>query len=95
LDQQINAPVVTGVPDMPVEGVVVLHEVSFITQRCSGLHSYVRGWVGAQSGQSLWIPALGVAVSVKAVDGSGPSVAVAIEAMTLLPDRPLSSEPKL
>jgi hypothetical protein len=78
-DQQINAPVITGVPDMPTEGVMVLHEVSFITQRCSGLHSYVRGWVGAQSGQRLPIPVLGVAVRVVDVDVRGPSVVVAID----------------
>lgn len=69
----------TGVPDMPAEGVVVLHEVSFITQRCSGLHSHVRGWVGAQGGQRLPIPALGVAVRVVDVDVRGPSVVVAID----------------
>lgn len=78
-DQQINAPVETGVPDMPTEGVVVLHEVSFINQRCSGLHSYVRGWVGAQSGQRLPIPTLGVSVRVVDVDSNAPSVTVAID----------------
>jgi hypothetical protein len=78
-DQQINAPVVTGVPDLPADGVMVLHEVSFITERCSGLHSYVRGWVGAQGGQRLAIPALQVAVRVVDVNVQGPSVVVAID----------------
>lgn len=78
-DQQIHAPVVTGVPDMPNEGVVVLHEVSFLAERCTGLHSYVRGWTGAQSGQQLQVPALGVAVRVVAVDAAVPSVVVAID----------------
>jgi hypothetical protein len=78
-DQQINAPVVSGVPDMPKEGVVVLHEVSFISQRCNGLHSYVRAWVGAQGGNLLPIPALGVAVRVVDVDPRSPSVVVAID----------------
>jgi hypothetical protein len=82
-DQQINAPVVTGVPDMPAEGVVVLHEMKFVSytnpRSYTGLHSYVRGWVGAQGGQRLPIPALGVAVRVVDVDVRGPSVAVAID----------------
>jgi hypothetical protein len=78
-DQQINAPVVSGVPDLPSEGVVVLHEVSFITQRCSGLHSYVRGWVGALGGQRLSIPALQVGVRVVDVNVAGPSVVVVLD----------------
>lgn len=76
-DQQINTPV-GGMPDLPTEGVVVLHEVSFITQGYNGLHSFVRDWKGAQSGQRLPIPALGVAVQVEAVDIHGPSVVVSI-----------------
>lgn len=78
-DQQINAPVITKIPDLPTEGGIVLHEVSFITDRCSGLHSFVRGWTGAQSGQRLPISALGVAVRVVDVDFRGPSVVVAID----------------
>ncbi len=41
--------------------------------------AYVRAWVGAQGGQRLPVPALGVAVEVVDVDVGGPSVVVAID----------------
>jgi hypothetical protein len=78
-DHRIDTPVATGIPDMPRAGVVVLHEVSFITQRCSGLHSYVRSWVGAETGETLSIPTMDVAVRVVDVDVSVPSVVLAID----------------
>jgi hypothetical protein len=78
-DQQINAPVTTHVPDMPTEGVMVLHQVDFLSNRSTGLHSYVLAWVGAQSGQRLKIPALGVTVRVVEVDVRAPSVVVTID----------------
>ena len=78
-DKEINVQVATGVPDLPIEGVVVLHEVSFITSRCSGLHSFVRGWVGAQINNQLPIPAYGVAVRVVDVHPSDPALVVTID----------------
>lgn len=67
---------------MPTSGVAVLHEVRFLTQRCSGLHSYVRGWVGAQGGQRLPIRTLGVSVRIVDVDVNAPSVVLAIDQMS-------------
>jgi hypothetical protein len=78
-DRKITEPVVTHVPDMPQEGVVVLHEVSFLAARCTGLHSYVRKGVGAVAGNRLEVPAFGVAVRVIAVDATKPLVNLAID----------------
>jgi hypothetical protein len=79
-DQKINADVASGEVDLPPEGVVVLHQVDYLAQRCTGLHSYVRGWVGAQNGQSLPVPALKVAVRIVEVRPGDPSVTIALDA---------------
>lgn len=80
-DRQINAPVVTHVPDAPADGVLVLHEVAFLSARCTGLHSFVRDWTGAIPGNRLAVPSLQVAVRIVAVDRPDRSVIVAIDAL--------------
>lgn len=80
-DRQINMPVSTATPDLPGDGVVILHEVSYLVQRCSSLHSYVRGWTGAQIGNRLPVPAFGINVYVVGVNAAGLTVALNLEAM--------------
>jgi hypothetical protein len=78
-DRRINIPSKAAAPDLPVEGVVVLHEVSYIPGGRPDLHSYVRDWVGARSNKRLNVPALGVAVRVVQVNVAQRGVILTID----------------
>jgi len=77
-DRGVDRPVSTTTPDMPPEGVVVMHEVKFDTGRGPGLHAIVRGWVGARAGNALDLPPYPFRVRIASVDADRQQVSLTI-----------------
>jgi hypothetical protein len=79
-DRGVDRPVSTDTPDMPPEGVVVIHEVRFDLGRGVGLHAMVRGWTGASTGNFLALPWTSQQLLITGVDADHWQVSLTIRA---------------
>lgn len=56
-DRGINRASASANPDLPTEGVLMVHKVEMLSARCTDLHAYLRNTVGAKQGNTLRVNA--------------------------------------